>query len=84
MFMAAVIISPIYARWPEYRRWFQWGGMITAGIALICSAFVTAPWQLIVFIGILHPLGASTVYCRIHLPPLQNAYDDLADAHPAA
>ena len=63
--MAAVVVSPIYARFPEYRRYFQYGGMITAGIALIGSAFVTAPWQLIVFIGILHPLRASTVYCEL-------------------
>lgn len=64
LFTAAVIVSPVYSRYPEHRRIMQYCGMIVAGTGLLVSGFVTAPWQLIVSIDILHPLGASLVYCE--------------------
>lgn len=68
LFMSAILVSPIHSRYPEHRRLMQYSGMMLAWTGLMSSAFVTEPWQLIVCIGILHPLGASTVYCESSKP----------------
>ena len=64
LFMFAILVSPVYSRYPEHRKLMQYSGVLLAFTGLLCSAFVSAPWQLIVCLGILHPLGASTVYCK--------------------
>lgn len=62
MYITAVIIGPIFTRYPEYRAQMQYGGLALSVAGLIACAFATKPWHLVVTAGLMYPLGGCTYY----------------------
>jgi len=62
MYMTAVLASPLYTRYPEWRWVLQYGGLALSASGIIGSAFVTRPWQLLLTAGIMYPVGSCIYY----------------------
>jgi len=62
MYMTAVLASPLYTRYPEWRWVLQYGGLALSVSGIIASAFVTRPWQLLITAGLMYPVGGCIYY----------------------
>lgn len=60
--MFCLLVSPIYTKYPWHRAKLQYLGVLLCAIGLITSGFATAPWQILVTIGIVYPLGGALYY----------------------
>lgn len=55
-------VSPIYARYPEHRSKLQYLGVALCALGLLTSGFAKEPWQVLVTIGMIYPLGGALYY----------------------
>lgn len=62
MYMTAVLASPLYTRYPEWRWYLQYGGLALSVAGIIGSAFVTQAWQLVITAGLMYPIGGCVYY----------------------
>lgn len=62
MYITAVIIGPLFTRYPEHRAKMQYAGLALSVAGIIASAFATKPWHLVVTAGLMYPLGGCTYY----------------------
>lgn len=62
MYMTAVLASPLYTRYPEWRWYLQYGGLALSVSGIVASAFVTQAWQLLITAGLLYPVGGCIYY----------------------
>lgn len=60
MYMTAALIGPFFTSFPQYSKHMQVFGLAVSSIALISSAFVTTPVQLVITIGVLFPFAGPT------------------------
>ena len=62
MYITAVVIGPVFTRFPQYRPHLQYAGLALSVSGIIASAFATKPWHLVVTAGLMYPLGGCTYY----------------------
>lgn len=62
MYMSAAVLGPLFQRFPSHRRTLQYAGLLVSVAGVVGSAFVTAPWQLVVTAGVLYPIGGGLYY----------------------
>lgn len=67
--MCCMLVSPLYTKFPYHRAKLQYTGVSLCALGLLTSGFATAPWQVLVTIGIVYPLGGALYYfpVRLHL-----------------
>lgn len=61
-YISAVIVTPIYSRYPQHRALMQYCGVGLSSLGILLSAFATRPAHLVGTIGVLYPLGGAAVY----------------------
>ena len=62
LYLGAAIIGPLLARYPQHRAAMQYLGLALSVSGIIAAAFATKPWHLVLFAGIMYPIGACTYY----------------------
>jgi hypothetical protein len=61
-YVAAPVVGPLYARYPEHRAKIQYAGLLLSVAGLFGTAFVTKPWHLLITAGFMYSIGACTYY----------------------
>lgn len=64
MYMSAAVLGPLFVKYAEYRARLQYFGLLLSVTGVITSAFVTAPWHLVITAGVLYPIGGGK--CRLN------------------
>lgn len=57
MYCLCLPYAQLLSRYPRRRRIFQIIGLIVSTVSIALTGFVTAPWQLLILLGITYPLG---------------------------
>jgi hypothetical protein len=57
LLVAAGLFAPLLAFFAYYTTYIQLVGLAAGTASLVCSAFVTRPWHLIITLGFLYPLS---------------------------
>lgn len=61
-YLVAAIVGPLLARYPQHRAVMQYAGLALSVSGILAIAFATEPWHLVLFAGIMYPIGACTYY----------------------
>lgn len=70
LYFCGVFMGPLFTAFPWYEREIQIAGLLVSTAGLLASAFVTAPWQLILTFGIMFPMAGS-----VYLPCATNLFE---------
>lgn len=62
MYITAVLIGPVFTRWPQHRAKIQYAGLMLSASGIVASAFATKPRHLVITAGLMYPLGGCTYY----------------------
>lgn len=57
-----MLVSPLYTKYPYHRAKLQYLGVLLCSLGLVTSGFASAPWQVLVTIGIVYPIGGALYY----------------------